>query len=226
MLKLPNVALTLDSSSSFFGTDATLLPKPTNTGVINGSDVWVYKYAEGTRLDCALYANGTDFGRNPSCADVARGYGVNETDLPDWNLSLRNSCVLDGDLTYCVQRQKLNGTATMTEFCKVEDVASFNMTCNRFMSIWAIDSKRLNDYNPGLGLNCETWIPGKLDRQLSLNIAHILRAGRNYCVMAPHFRQRGIASNCNKFVMANETNCECSAHLFTQYLLSAYMRPL
>lgn len=143
-----------------FGTDANLLPRPTNMGSINGSDVWSYKYAEGTRLDCIAYVNGTDFGASASCADVAKAAGVNATDIAFWNPSLRNSCVLQGNQTYCVQRVKQNGTATMTDYCNLRDTATFNMTCATFMSLWGMNSKRLNDYNPGVGNDCENWISG------------------------------------------------------------------
>jgi hypothetical protein len=144
-----------------FGTDANLLPRPTNmVGSINGSDVWSYKYAEGTRLDCITYVNGTDFGATASCAAVAQAAGVNETDIAFWNPSLRDSCVLRGNSTYCVQRVKQNGTATMTGYCNLRDTATFNMTCATFTSLWGMNSKRLNDYNPGVGNDCENWIPG------------------------------------------------------------------
>jgi hypothetical protein len=143
------------------GTEASLLPRPTNVGSINGSDEWAYKFAEGTRLDCIKYANGSDFGPSASCADVAQGAGVNATDLAEWNPSLRSSCVLDGTLTYCVQQRKENGTATMTSYCNLQDVAGYNMTCAAFLAVWAMNSRRLNDYNPGVGNECENWKPGQ-----------------------------------------------------------------
>lgn len=54
-------------------------------GMINGSDIWSYKFAEGTRLDCDKYINITDFGTNTSCTAVAQGYGVTVDDLVNWN---------------------------------------------------------------------------------------------------------------------------------------------
>lgn len=90
-------------SPTNLGTDANLLPQPTFGGAINGSDIWTYTYAERTRLDCYLYANGSQFGPSASCADVAKGYGVTTQNLTDWNPSLLgNSCMLDGKQTYCV----------------------------------------------------------------------------------------------------------------------------
>lgn len=35
-----------------------------------------------------------------------------------------------------------------------------------------------------------------------------LLLGREYCVMARHFRQPGIVSTCNLFAMANVSNCK------------------
>lgn len=143
------------------GTIASLLPRPTNTGFINGSDEWHYTYGNGTRLDCITYVNGSDFGASASCADVAKDAGVNATDIAEWN-QLKDPCTLDGNLTYCVKRLKQNFTSSMTEYCNLEDTATYGMTCQQFMALWAIDSKRLNDWNPGVGPNCENWMPGKL----------------------------------------------------------------
>jgi hypothetical protein len=48
-------------TSTFIGTDPSLLPTPGFSVSVNGSDIWTYRYAEGTRLDCYLYANRSDF---------------------------------------------------------------------------------------------------------------------------------------------------------------------
>lgn len=167
----------------------TLLPQPTDVGSVNGSDTWVYKFAEGTRLDCYKYANGSTFGSSSSCADVAKGFGVNDTELVQWNPSLAASCTLDGGLTYCVQYVRQNGTAAMTNFCTIQDMALYGMRCDQFLAVWGMEAKRLNDLNPGVGENCENWI-----------------SGRNYCVAAPHYRPATTISTCNKFAIANNTN--------------------
>lgn len=54
-------------------------------GSINGSDIWTYTYAEGTRIDCDRYANVTDFGDSASCDKVATGFGVTTDNLVHWN---------------------------------------------------------------------------------------------------------------------------------------------
>jgi hypothetical protein len=38
--------------------------------MINGTDIWTYKFADGTRLDCD---------------SVAKGYGVTVEQLVNWN---------------------------------------------------------------------------------------------------------------------------------------------
>jgi hypothetical protein len=144
-------------STPVLGIDVTLLPKPTDMATVNGSDTWVYKFAEGTRLDCYSYANGTDFGPSASCADVAKASGVNETDLVYWNPSLASSCTLDGSSTYCTQYALQNGTATMSEYCTIQDVALYNMRCDQFLAAWGMDANSLNELNPGVGEKCENW---------------------------------------------------------------------
>lgn len=69
------------STSAFIGTDPSLLPTPGFSGSINGSDIWTYNYAKGTRLDCYLYANGSDFGSSAACIDVAKAAGVTTSNL-------------------------------------------------------------------------------------------------------------------------------------------------
>ena len=154
------MALTKCSLSSMPGTAVSLLPRPTNTGFINGSDEWHYQYGNGTRLDCITYVNGSDFGSSASCADVAKDAGVNSTDIAEWN-QLEDPCTLDGKLTYCVQRVKQDFTSDVTEYCNLEDTATYGMTCQQFVALWAIDSMRLNDWNPGVGPDCENWMPGE-----------------------------------------------------------------
>jgi hypothetical protein len=124
---------------------------------MNETNSWVYSFAEKTRKDCYTYANGTTFGRSASCADVAKGFGVSETELVYWNPSLESSCMLDGNLTYCTQYTPQNGTTTMTEFCTIQDRALYNMGCEQFLTVWAISAAQLAELNPSLGTNCENW---------------------------------------------------------------------
>jgi hypothetical protein len=53
--------------------------------MINGTDIWSYKLADGTRLDCDKYVNVTDFGTITGCAAVAQGYGITVDQLVNWN---------------------------------------------------------------------------------------------------------------------------------------------
>jgi hypothetical protein len=148
---------------TWIGTAASLLPKATFGGMINGSDVWTYKYAEGTRLDCRIYANGTDFGSSAACADVAKGYGVSTLNLTTWNPSLlKNSCVLDGKLTYCVQAVRLNATNT-TPYCVLSETPDYGLSCEQFLSVWSISIENFSAWNSGVGTACENWVLGKLN---------------------------------------------------------------
>jgi LysM repeat protein len=142
------------------GTVATLLPKPTFGGSLNGSGDWTYKYADGTRLDCYIYANGSQFGNSASCKDVAKGYGVSTQNLTDWNPSLlTNSCTLDGKLTYCVQLMALNATNS-TPYCVLSDTPDYGLTCDQFLAVWGIDVEMFSSWNPSVGPTCENWLLG------------------------------------------------------------------
>jgi hypothetical protein len=101
---------------------------------VNGSDTWVYKFAEGTHVDSYSYANGTVFGPSASCSDVAKASGVNQAGLVYWNPSLASSCTLNGSSTYYTQYALHNGTATMSEYCTIQDVALYNMRCDQFLA--------------------------------------------------------------------------------------------
>lgn len=129
---------------------------------MNGSDVWTYKYAEGTRLDCRIYANGTEFGSSAACADVAKGYGVSTQNLTTWNPSLlKNSCVLDGTLTYCVQAVRLNATS-ITSYCTLSETPDYGLSCNQFLSVLSLSIENFSAWNIGVGSACENWVLGKL----------------------------------------------------------------
>jgi hypothetical protein len=183
---------------------------------VNGTDTWVYKFAEKMRLDCFAYANGTTFGASASCADVAKGFGVNETDLVYWNPSLEASCTLDGALTYCTQYTPQNGTATMTEYCTIQDRALYNMRCEQFLAVWAMDAAQLDELNPGVGSKCENWKYGRLCTLNPGTATKLTILGRNYCVAAPNFRPAVFASNCNKFAIANNTDCMLPCELLLE----------
>ncbi|EDU47587.1 predicted protein [Pyrenophora tritici-repentis Pt-1C-BFP] len=172
----------------FYGVDASLIPQPTFSGMINGSDIWTYKLAEGTRLDCDKYINVTDVGTSTGCAAVAQGYGITVDQLVNWNPSLSSSCVLNNDLTYCVQTSILH-VANVTQYCTYEDQPSFGQTCDEFLQAWDLDYETFEAFNPGLGAKCDRW-----------------KLGHSYFAKAMHFRQPGIVKNCNKWDMANTTN--------------------
>lgn len=172
----------------FVGIDATLLPQPTMGGSINGSDIWTYTYAEGTRIDCDRYANVTDFGDSASCDKVATGFGVTTDNLVHWNPSLNASCVLDGKLSYCVQPSTLH-VGNVTEYCSFFDTPDMGQTCDSFLAQWDIDYETFLAFNDGVGSKCENW-----------------KLGYTYCVAARHYRQAGIISTCTQWDTANVTN--------------------
>ncbi|XP_014551470.1 carbohydrate-binding module family 50 protein, partial [Bipolaris victoriae FI3] len=173
----------------FVGMEASLLPAPTMGGMINGSDIWTFQFAEGTRMDCAAYANGTDFTSGASCDQVAAQFGSSMTDLIRWNPSLSpSSCKLDGQLTYCVRAVTLR-SHNMTQYCTLEDVPSPGSDCNTFLGLWNLDKETFSDFNPSVGKKCENWA-----------------LGTSYCVFTRHFRQSGIIATCNRWDMANVTD--------------------
>ena len=148
-------------TSAFIGTDVSLLPTPGFSGSINGSDIWAYKYAKGTRLDCFLYANGTDFGSSASCDDVAKAAGVTTANLTAWNPSLKGtSCTLDGSLTYCVQPMEFNATQ-QTEYCAMSAAPAYGLDCPNFLAVWGINMTDFASWNPGVGSTCENWVNGE-----------------------------------------------------------------
>lgn len=148
------------STSSWLGTDLSLLPQPTFSGSLNGSDDWVFSFAKDTRLDCAIYANGSDFGSSAQCSDISVGYGVTVSDLVNWNPSLNTSCTLNGTLTYCVQQLRINATR-FTEYCELDDTPGYGTTCDEFIAAWGIDIEQFAAFNPGIGSDCENWKSGR-----------------------------------------------------------------
>lgn len=135
---------------------------------MNGSDDWAYNFASGTRLDCLLYANGTQFGANASCSEVANGYGVDQADLVAWNPSLNTTCTLNGDLTYCVRFVGHNAT-NFTQYCVLDDAPGFNTTCAEFLAVWGVGLDDFAQWNPGVGSNCENWDNGTFDLQFTFD---------------------------------------------------------
>ncbi|KAH7392283.1 hypothetical protein DE146DRAFT_634435 [Phaeosphaeria sp. MPI-PUGE-AT-0046c] len=194
---------------TWIGTDASLLPQPTFGGMINGSDIWTFQYAPGTRLDCRTFANGTDFGNSAACADVAKGFGVSTQNLTDWNPSLlNNSCVLDGKLTYCVQALRLNAT-TFTPYCSATDVPDYGRKCDEFLALWGLSIENFAAWNDGVGSACENWVLvladpcGVIETAYGLQHARFvawnpavgqncteMEAGYDYCVSIPGFKPK------------------------------------
>jgi hypothetical protein len=132
---------------------------------MNGSDDWAYQFAPGTRLDCLEYGNGTQFGAKASCADVAKGYGVDKADLVLWNPSLNSSCSLNGDLTYCVRFIERNATL-LTPYCAMNDTPPYNTTCQEFRRAWGVNLDNFALWNPGVGSSCENWDNGEWEKVL------------------------------------------------------------
>jgi hypothetical protein len=54
--------------------------------MINDSDIWTYKLADGTRLDRDKDTNVTDVGTSTGGAAVAQSYGITNDQLVKWNL--------------------------------------------------------------------------------------------------------------------------------------------
>jgi hypothetical protein len=143
----------------FVGTDMSLLPKPTWPGSVNGSDDWVLNFAEGTRLDCYRYANGTQLGNITSCNDVANGFGVSVDNLKQWNPSLNQTCSLTSGLAYCVLLVE-NNTPNITEACIDTQTPAFNTTCDDFIALNDVTLDLLSSWNPAIGQNCENFKQG------------------------------------------------------------------
>lgn len=63
--------------------------RPTLGGMINRTDIWSYKLADDTCLECDKYVNVTDFCTSTGCAAVAQGYGITVDQLVNWNRELQ-----------------------------------------------------------------------------------------------------------------------------------------
>jgi hypothetical protein len=147
---------------SFVGIDVSLLPTPTNVGAMNESDIWTYQFAKGTRMDCAVYANGTDFGSSMSCDSAAAKFGTTTADLVIWNPSLSSGCTLDGSLTYCVQQVTVR-SHSITEYCTMDDMPTPGTNCTEFLDFWHLDYETFEAFNPGVGSKCENFAFGRED---------------------------------------------------------------
>jgi hypothetical protein len=127
---------------------------------MNGSDVWTYEFAKGTRMDYVKYANGTDFGSSASCASVAASSGTTSDDLVKWNPTLASGCTLNGRLTCCVRQYTLR-PHNMTGYCTMEDEPGPGTSCEKFLDLWRLDYETFADFNPGIGQKCENWQLGE-----------------------------------------------------------------
>lgn len=110
------------------------------------------------------YANGTQFGESASCSEVAKGYGVDEASLVEWNPSLNTTCTLSGDLTYCIREFPRNAT-TFTEYCILDNTPAYKTSCADFLAAWGVELGDFAQWNPGVGSKCENWDNG-------INILH------------------------------------------------------
>ncbi|KAH7633183.1 hypothetical protein B0T09DRAFT_87582 [Sordaria sp. MPI-SDFR-AT-0083] len=154
--------------------------------------------ANGTLMDCAHYLNPplllNSITRNTStrCSDIARAYGVSVSDLIEWNPTLEGtneaSCEVSTDYRYCVQHY-LQEEEQATKYCIRKELATPGYTCSQFAGTRGIDMAEFVAWNPSAGPNCGNYT-----------------AGTEYCVAVWRYRQPGIISNCNKFVMPNTTN--------------------
>lgn len=58
---------------------------PDSWCMINCTDIWSYKLADDTCLECEKYDNVTDVGTSTGCAAVAQGHGITVDQLVNWN---------------------------------------------------------------------------------------------------------------------------------------------
>lgn len=155
-------------------------------------------YANGTRLDCTLYATApvlTNSSSNATtlvCQDVADLYGIALADLVGWNPSLNASdpCTMAEDTQYCVQLVQ-NTADNITSACVGWDTAPAGYDCIDFVSLFGLDLAEFIAWNLGVGDNCTNFT-----------------TGTSYCTSVAHYRQAGIVSTCNLYVMPNYTNCK------------------
>lgn len=161
---------------SFVGTEMSLLPTATPIGSFNGTNDWTFKYAPGTRLDCAVYGNSTGFGNATDCATVAKNYNVTVADLQNWNPSLSSQCSLSSDYTYCVQRLLTNAT-DITPACVAVDRPDPGTTCEQYTRWWALDPADFAEWNPSVGANCENWAYGNTLDPSSFPVINASRLG-------------------------------------------------
>lgn len=184
-------------------TAATLLPTAfdytANASAYNlTSPALPAPYANGTRLDCTLYAtapvltNSSSNATTLACQDVADLYGIALADLVGWNPSLNASdpCTMAEDTQYCVQLVQ-NTADNITSACVGWDTAPAGYDCIDFVSLFGLDLAEFIAWNLGVGDDCTNFT-----------------TGTSYCTSVAHFRQAGIVSTCNLYVMPNDTNCK------------------
>ncbi|KAH8162385.1 hypothetical protein CIB48_g5862, partial [Xylaria polymorpha] len=85
--------------------------------------------------------------------------------------------------TSAVQAQNI------TESCIQYQIPEPGYSCISFAAQAGIDPEQFVLWNPTVGSDCSNFLPGL-----------------EYCVAVYHYQQPGITSNCNQFVVANDTN--------------------
>ncbi|KAK3898440.1 hypothetical protein C8A05DRAFT_18986 [Staphylotrichum tortipilum] len=151
-------------------------------------------FANGTRDDCGQYVtapvlvNATANLTSNDCAAVASAVGVALSDFAAWNsLSLAPSCTLTSGLRYCSAPfvTQSNATAACVQF----ELPDPGYDCVQFVRQYGVDITEFVAWNPDVGSSCD---------EFSQSL--------EYCIAVLGYRQPGIISTCNKFVMPNDTN--------------------
>ena len=86
--------------------------------------------------------------------------GLHSLNTNRYPSSLNTSCILNKDLSYCVQVSILH-VANITQYCTHEDQPSFGQTCDQFLQTWDLDYETFEAFNPGIGAKCDNWKLGK-----------------------------------------------------------------
>jgi hypothetical protein len=140
---------------------------PTPTYVPMNDTLEVVPFANGTRLDCAVYFEApvlTNFSTNTtslSCSDASKAYNVSLTDFISWNPSLNAaSCRMTPNSQYCGQRLSLSAP-NMTSSCVQYEVAQPGWACQNFTASYGIEQDVFGQWNPTVGDSCQNFQTGK-----------------------------------------------------------------
>ncbi|KAJ3577806.1 hypothetical protein NPX13_g2762 [Xylaria arbuscula] len=177
-------------------TAMTLLPAATYIPYTSNETT---PYANSTRMDCISYItapflvdiiDNNNTVTSSSCSDAAAAYGLSLSDFLLWNPDLNgiNPCVLANNTKYCAQASTVQAQ-NITESCIQTQIPEPGYSCLSFVAQAGIDPNQFTLWNPSVGSDCSNFQPGL-----------------EYCVAVYHYQQPGITSNCNKFVVANDTN--------------------